>query len=147
MSDPHVSRFNTSASNKRVARPKLHTKSLTRDLKRTYTHPKLVRISIKPTCQMLLPTHVPTWRQGGIGFRTSDCHYYTNVCNNVRLCVFYVCRHKYLHDFHLYAGKFLSVRQKLIFQDNPRVRNVLPIQDAHIWLRSGIKCSSILSNR
>lgn len=112
-----------------------------------YSRSKLVRISIKPTCQMLLQTHVPTWRQGGIGFRTSDCYYKTHVCNNVRLCVFYVCTHKYLHDFHLYAGRFLSVRQKLIFQAHPRVRKVLPIQDALIWICPRIKCSSVFSNR
>jgi hypothetical protein len=146
-SGPHISWFNTSASNKRAARPKLYTKSLTRDLKRTYIRPKLVRISIKPTCQMLLQKHVPTWRQGGLEFRTSDCHYKTHVCNNVRPCVFYVCRHKYLHDFHSYAGRFLSVRQKLILQANPRVRNVLSIQHVHIWICSRIKCSSIFSNR
>ena len=126
---------------------KLYTKSLTRDLKRTYSRPKMVRISIKPTCQMLLQTRVPIWRQGGIGFRTSDCYYKTHVCNSVRLCVFYVCRHKYLHDFHLYAGRFLPLRQELIFKANPRVRKVMPIQDAHIWICSGITCKRIFSNR
>ena len=83
---------------------------------------------------MFLQTHVPTWRQGERGFRTSDCCYKIYVCNKVRLCIFYVCRHKYLHYFHLYAGRFLSVRQKLILQANPRVRNVLPVQDVHIWI-------------
>ena len=39
--------FYTSTSNKRAARPKLYTKSLTRDLKRMYSRLKLVRISIK----------------------------------------------------------------------------------------------------
>ena len=39
--------FYTSTSNKRAARPKLYTKSLTRDLKRMYIHLTLVRISIK----------------------------------------------------------------------------------------------------
>ena len=39
--------FYTSTSNKRAARPKLYTKSLTRDLKLTYSHLTLVRISIK----------------------------------------------------------------------------------------------------
>ena len=38
--------FYTSTSNKRAARPKLHTKSLTRDLKLMYSRPTLVRISI-----------------------------------------------------------------------------------------------------
>ena len=38
--------FYTSTSNKRAARPKLYTKSLTRDLKRTYSRFTLVRISI-----------------------------------------------------------------------------------------------------
>ena len=38
--------FYTSTSNKRAARPKLYTKSLTRDLKRMYSHFTLVRISI-----------------------------------------------------------------------------------------------------
>ena len=38
--------FYTSTSNKRAARPKLYTKSLTRDLKLTYSRFKLVRISI-----------------------------------------------------------------------------------------------------
>ena len=38
--------FYTSTSNKRAARPKLHTKSLTRDLKRMYSRLTLVRISI-----------------------------------------------------------------------------------------------------
>ena len=38
--------FYTSTSNKRAARPKLHTESLTRDLKRMYSHLTLVRISI-----------------------------------------------------------------------------------------------------
>ena len=37
----------TSTSNKRAARPKLHTESLTRDLKRMYSRLTLVRISIK----------------------------------------------------------------------------------------------------
>ena len=39
--------FYTSTSNKRAARPKLHTKSLTRELKRMYSRLTLVRISIK----------------------------------------------------------------------------------------------------
>ena len=39
--------FHTSTSNKRAARPKLYTKSLTRDLKRMYSRLTLVRISIK----------------------------------------------------------------------------------------------------
>ena len=39
--------FYTSTSNKRAARPKLYTKSLTRDLKRLYSRFTLVRISIK----------------------------------------------------------------------------------------------------
>ena len=39
--------FYTSTNNKRAARPKLYTKSLTRDLKRMYSRFKLVRISIK----------------------------------------------------------------------------------------------------
>ena len=39
-------RFYTSTSNKRAARPKLYTKSLTRDLKRMYSRFTLVRISI-----------------------------------------------------------------------------------------------------
>ena len=39
--------FYTSTSNKRAARPKLYTKSLTWDLKRTYSRLTLVRISIK----------------------------------------------------------------------------------------------------
>ena len=39
--------FYTSTSNNRAARPKLYTKSLTRDLKRMYSRLKLVRISIK----------------------------------------------------------------------------------------------------
>ena len=38
--------FYTSASNKRAARPKLYTKSLTRDLKLMYSRLTLVRISI-----------------------------------------------------------------------------------------------------
>ena len=38
--------FYTSTSNKRVARPKLYTKSLTRDLKLMYNRLTLVRISI-----------------------------------------------------------------------------------------------------
>ena len=38
--------FYTSTSNKRAARPKLHTKSLTRDLKRMHSRFTLVRISI-----------------------------------------------------------------------------------------------------
>ena len=38
--------FYTSTSNKRAARPKLYTKSLTRDLKRMYSRLTLVRISI-----------------------------------------------------------------------------------------------------
>ena len=38
--------FYTSTSNKRAARPKLYTKSLTRDLKRKYSRLTLVRISI-----------------------------------------------------------------------------------------------------
>ena len=38
--------FYTSASNKRAARPKLYTKSLTRDLKRMYSRLTLVRFSI-----------------------------------------------------------------------------------------------------
>ena len=38
--------FYTSTSNKRAARPKLYTKSLTRDLKLMYSHLTLVRISI-----------------------------------------------------------------------------------------------------
>ena len=38
--------FYTSTSNKRGARPKLYTKSLTRDLKLVYSRLKLVRISI-----------------------------------------------------------------------------------------------------
>ena len=40
-------RFYTSTSNKRAARPKLYTKSLTRDLKLMYSRFTLVRISIK----------------------------------------------------------------------------------------------------
>ena len=39
--------FYTSTSNKKAARPKLYTKSLTRDLKRMYSRLTLVRISIK----------------------------------------------------------------------------------------------------
>ena len=39
--------FYTSTSNKRAARPKLYTKSLTRDLKLMYNRLTLVRISIK----------------------------------------------------------------------------------------------------
>ena len=39
--------FYTSTNNKRAARPKLYTKSLTRDLKRMYSRLTLVRISIK----------------------------------------------------------------------------------------------------
>ena len=39
--------FYTSTSNKRAARPKLYTKSLTRDLKHMYSRFTLVRISIK----------------------------------------------------------------------------------------------------
>ena len=39
--------FYTSTSNKRAARPKLYTKSLTRDLKLMYSSLTLVRISIK----------------------------------------------------------------------------------------------------
>ena len=39
--------FYTSTSNKRAVRPKLYTKSLTRDLKRMYIRLTLVRISIK----------------------------------------------------------------------------------------------------
>ena len=39
--------FYTSTSNKGAARPKLYTKSLTRDLKRMYSRLTLVRISIK----------------------------------------------------------------------------------------------------
>ena len=38
--------FYTSTSNKRAARPKLYTKSLTRDLKSMYSRLTLVRISI-----------------------------------------------------------------------------------------------------
>ena len=38
--------FYTSTSNKRAARPKLYTKTLTRDLKRMYSRFTLVRISI-----------------------------------------------------------------------------------------------------
>ena len=38
--------FYTSTSNKRAARPKLYTKSLTRDVKRMYSRLTLVRISI-----------------------------------------------------------------------------------------------------
>ena len=38
--------FYTSTSNKRAARPKLYTKSLTRDLKLMYSRFTLVRISI-----------------------------------------------------------------------------------------------------
>ena len=38
--------FYTPTSNKRAARPKLYTKSLTRDLKRMYSRLALVRISI-----------------------------------------------------------------------------------------------------
>ena len=38
--------FYTSTINKRAARPKLYTKSLTRDLKRMYSRLTLVRISI-----------------------------------------------------------------------------------------------------
>ena len=38
--------FYTSTSNKRAARPKLYTKSLTRDLKRMYSRLTLARISI-----------------------------------------------------------------------------------------------------
>ena len=38
--------FHTSTSNKRAARPKLYTKSLTRDLNRMYSRLTLVRISI-----------------------------------------------------------------------------------------------------
>ena len=40
-------RFYTSTRNKRAARPKLYTKSLTRDLKLMYSRLTLVRISIK----------------------------------------------------------------------------------------------------
>ena len=39
--------FYTSTSNKRAARPKLYTKSLTMDLKLKYSRFTLVRISIK----------------------------------------------------------------------------------------------------
>ena len=39
--------FYTSTNNKRAARTKLYTKSLTRDLKRMYSRLTLVRISIK----------------------------------------------------------------------------------------------------
>ena len=39
--------FCTSTSNKRAARPKLYTKSITRDLKRMYSRFTLVRIYIK----------------------------------------------------------------------------------------------------
>ena len=39
--------FYTSTSNKRAARPKLYTKSLTRDLKHMYSRLTLMRISIK----------------------------------------------------------------------------------------------------
>ena len=39
--------FYTATSNKRAARPKLYTKSLSRDLKRMYSRFTLVRISIK----------------------------------------------------------------------------------------------------
>ena len=39
--------FYTSTSNKKAARPKLYTESLTRDLKRMYSRFTLVRISIK----------------------------------------------------------------------------------------------------
>ena len=39
--------FYTSTSDKRAARPKLYTKSLTRDLKLMYSRLTLVRISIK----------------------------------------------------------------------------------------------------
>ena len=39
--------FYTSTSNKRAARPKQYTESLTRDLKRMYCRFTLVRISIK----------------------------------------------------------------------------------------------------
>ena len=38
--------FYTSTNNKRAARPKMYTKSLTRDLKRMYSRLTLVRISI-----------------------------------------------------------------------------------------------------
>ena len=38
--------FYTSTSNKRAARPKLYTKSLTRNLKRMYSRLTMVRISI-----------------------------------------------------------------------------------------------------
>ena len=38
--------FCTSTSNKRAARPKLYTESLTRDLKRMYSRFTLVRISV-----------------------------------------------------------------------------------------------------
>ena len=38
--------FYASTSNKRAARPKLYTKSLTRDLKRMYSRLTLMRISI-----------------------------------------------------------------------------------------------------
>jgi len=38
--------FYTSTGNKRAARPKLYTKTLTRDLKRMYSPLTLVRISI-----------------------------------------------------------------------------------------------------
>ena len=38
--------FYTSTSNKSAARPKLYTKSLTRDLKRMYSRLTLVRISV-----------------------------------------------------------------------------------------------------
>ena len=38
--------FYTSTSNKRAARPKLYTKSLTRDLQRMYSRLTLMRISI-----------------------------------------------------------------------------------------------------
>ena len=52
--------FYTSTSNKRAARPKLYTKSLTRDLKHMYSRFTLVRISInlQAPCVLYIGTGV-----------------------------------------------------------------------------------------
>ena len=52
--------FYTSTSNKRAARPKLYTKSLTRDLKHMYSRLTLVRISInlQAPCVLYIRTGV-----------------------------------------------------------------------------------------
>ena len=52
--------FYTSTSNKRAARPKLYTKSLTRDLKLMYSRLTLVRISfnLKALCVLYIGTGV-----------------------------------------------------------------------------------------